>query len=178
MPEMRNNAEHAAHGYKCDSRCKCGQYPGHLELDKAYLNNEISLQEYADRVGCKSRSSVERHVKGHLPDALLKASDIAVVANGDILLDQLKEARDRTLSLLNKAEEAENVKAFGPPVSYLREIREQLKLLAELEGRIAAQPTTNITVSAEWVELRTVIITALDPFPQAREAMINAIRGR
>ncbi len=178
MPEMRNNAEHAAHGYKCDSRCKCGQYPGHLELDKAYLNNEISLQEYADRVGCKSRSSVERHVKGHLPDALLKASDIAVVANGDILLDQLKEARDRTLSLLDKAEDAENTKAFGAPVAYLREVREQLKFIAELEGRIAAQPQVNITVSAEWVELRTVIISALDPFPQAKEAMINAIRGR
>ena len=70
------------------------------------------------------------------------------------------------------------VKLYGPPVAYLREIREQLKLLAELEGRIAAQPTINITVSAEWIELRTVIISALDPYPQAKEAMINAIRGR
>jgi hypothetical protein len=46
------------------------------------------------------------------------------------------------------------------------------------EGMIDDRPQINITVSAEWVELRTVIITALDPFPQAREAMINAIRGR
>ena len=175
MPEMRNNAEHAAHGYKCDSRCKCGQYPGHLELDKAYLNNEISLQEYADRVGCKSRSSVERHVKGHLPDALLAAKDIAVVANGDTLLSQLQEARARTLSLLDKAEDAQDTKVYGPPVGYLREIREQLKLLAELEGRIAAQPQVNIMVSAEWVEVRTQILVALDPYPEARQAVANAL---
>ena len=177
MAEMRNNAVQAAQGYKCDSRCKCGRYPGHLELDKAYLNNEISLQDYADKVGCKSRSSVERHVKGHLPDALLKATDIENVANGDSLLDQLKEAREKTLSLLNKAEAVADTRVYGAPVAYLKEIREQIKLLAELEGRLAAQPQVNILVSPQWLELRTVIISALDDHPRAREAVINAIRG-
>ena len=174
MAEIRGEARP---GYGCDPRCKCGQYPGHLELDKAYLRREITLQEYADKVGCH-KASVDRHVKGHLPSALLEASDIAVVACGDTLLDQLKEARTRTLSLLDKAENAESVKVYGPPVAYLREIREQLKLLAELEGRIAAQPQVNIMVSAEWVEVRTQILVALDPFPEARQAVTNALHNR
>jgi hypothetical protein len=173
MAEMRNNA---VQGYGCDSRCKCGQYSGHLELDKAYLNNEISLQDYADKVGCKSRSSVERHVKGHLPDALLKATDIENVANADSLLDQLKDAREKTLSLLDKAEQAGDTRIYGPPVAYLREIREQVKLMAELEGRLAAQPQINILVNPQWVELRTLIINALEPYPEAREAVVHAIR--
>ena len=174
MPEIRGDA---LQGYACDPRCKCGQHPDHLDLDKAYLRKELTLQEYAGRVGCH-KTSVERHVNGHLPDALLAAKDIATVACGDTLLEQLQVARTRTLSLLDKAEDAQDTKVYGPPVGYLREIREQLKFIAELEGRIAAQPQVNITVSAEWVELRTVIITALDPFPQAKEAMIRAIRGR
>jgi len=161
-------------GYGCDPRCKCGQHPDHLELDAAYLRNEISLQQYAARVGC-TRQSVDRHVKCHLPDALLAASDIAVVANGDTLLNQLQEARARALSLLYKAEDAQDTKVYGPPVGYLREIREQLKFIAELEGRIAAQPQVNIMVSAEWVETRTQILVALDPYPEARLAVANAL---
>ena len=174
MEEIRTEARQ---GYGCDPRCKCGNHPGHVELDQAYLRGEITLQAYADKVGCH-KASVDRHVKGHLPDALLAASDIAVVANGDTLLDQLKEARTRTLSLLDKAEDAQDTKVYGPPVGYLREIREQLKFIAELEGRIAAQPQVNIMVSAEWVEVRTQILVALDPYPEARQAGANALHNR
>lgn len=172
MPEIRADP---FKGYGCDPRCKCGQYPGHLELDKAYLNNEISLQQYADKVGC-AKPSVERHVKGHLPGALLKAKDIKDVANGDSLLDELKKARDRTFSLLDKAEAAADTRVYGAPVAYLKEIREQLKFIAELEGKISGQPQITIINNPEWVELRTVILTALDDFPDAKQRVINAIR--
>jgi len=172
MSEIRTDP---LHGYGCDSRCKCGQYPGHLELDKAYLNNEISLQQYADKVGC-AKPSVERHVKGHLPDALLKAKDIEDVANGDSLLEQLKTARERTYSLLDKAEAAADTRVYGAPVAYLKEIREQLKFIAELEGKLAAQPTINISIHPEWVELKAVIITTLRKYPDALEAVRNAIK--
>lgn len=161
-------------GYGCDSRCKCGQYPGHLELDKAYLNNEISLQQYADKVGC-AKPSVERHVKGHLPEALLKARDIVDVANGDSLLDELKKARERAYSLLDKAEAAANTKVYGAPVAYLKEIREQLKFIAELEGKLSSQPQITIINHPQWIELRTVIIEALDPYPDAKAAVVRAI---
>jgi hypothetical protein len=175
MVEMRNDAAQILQGYKCDSRCKCGQHPGHLELDKAYLRKEISLQDYADKVGCKSKSSVERHVTGHLPDALLKAKDIKDIANGDSLLDQLREAREKTLSLLDKAEEAADTRVYGAPVQYLREIREQIKLLAELEGRLAAQPQVNILINPQWIELRTRIVNALEPFPEAKAVVVRAL---
>jgi hypothetical protein len=146
-----------------------------LELDKAYLNNEISLQQYADKVGC-AKPSVERHVKGHLPDALLKAKDIKDVANGDSLLDELKKARERTFSLLDKAEAAADTRVYGSPVAYLKEIREQIKLLAELEGRLATQPTVNVLVLPEWLELKTRIVAALRPYPDALRAVRDAIQ--
>jgi len=171
MAEIRNEA---LQGYGCDSRCKCGQYPDHLELDKAYLRKEISLQQYADKVGC-TKPSVERHVKGHLPEALLKATDIKDIANADSLLDQLKEAREKTLSLLDKAERAADTRVYGAPVAYLKEIREQIKLWAELEGRLASQPQINILINPEWVQLRTLIISALEPYPDARRAVVDAL---
>ena len=89
---------------------------------------------------------------------------------------QLGEVREKTLSLLDKAEAAADTRVYGAPVAYLREVREQIKLLAELEGRLAAQPQVTIINHPEWVELRTVIIQALDDFPEAKEAVIDAIR--
>ena len=172
MSEMRNDA---LQGYGCDPRCKCGQYAGHLELDKAYLDGGISLQQYADKVGC-TKTSVERHVKGHLPDALLKAKAIKDVANGDSLLDELQKARERTFSLLDKAEAAADTRVYGSPVAYLKEIREQIKLLAELEGRLASQPQINLLVLPEWIELKTKIVAALRPYPDALKAVRNALR--
>jgi hypothetical protein len=72
--------------------------------------------------------------------------------------------------------EAADTKVYGAPSNYLREIREQVKLWAELEGRLATQPQINILVNPQWVELRTTIIKALEPYPEAREAIVNAIR--
>ncbi len=179
MPEIRHDAPRDApqdqHGYKCDARCKCGRHPDRDELDGAYLRKELSLQEYADRVGC-DKKSVQRHVTGHLSEALLKATEIREVANADNLLDQLKTAREKALSFLGKAENAGDTRAYGPPSNYLREIREQIKLWAELEGKLAAQPQINILVNPQWIELRTLILNALEPYPEAREAVVHAIR--
>jgi hypothetical protein len=55
-------------------------------------------------------------------------------------------------------------------------MREQIKLLAELEGRLATQTQVNVLINhPEWVELRTRIVRALAPYPDARRAVINAL---
>ncbi len=90
-------------------------------------------------------------------------------------LDQLKEVRSKAASLLDKAEAAADLRAAGV---FIRELREQIKLMAELEGKLATQPQITVINSPEWVELRTIIIQALDQYPEAKEAVVDAIRGR
>lgn len=90
-------------------------------------------------------------------------------------LDQLKEVRSRAASLLDLAEAASDLRAAGV---FIRELREQIKLMAELEGKLATQPQITVINSPEWVELRTVIIQALDQYPEAKGAVVDAIRGR
>jgi hypothetical protein len=43
--------------------------------------------------------------------------------------------------------------------------------------RIREAPPAQITIinNPEWVELRTLIITALEPYPDARQAVVNVI---
>ncbi len=110
--------------------------------------------------------------------------DIATVAaegmasrldNALNFLDQLKEVRSRAASLLDQAEAAADLRAAGV---FIRELREQIKLMAELEGKLATQPQITVINSPEWIELRTVIIQALDQYPEAKGAVVDAIRGR
>ncbi len=49
--------------------------------------------------------------------------------------------------------------------------------LAELEGRLSRQPV-NLLVAPEWLEVRVQILAALQPFPEARQAIAEAIRER
>lgn len=122
-----------------------------------------------------SKTALARHKESHIPELLLKSEDIKEVVNADNLLAQLQEARTSALDLLDKAIAVGDTKVYGPPSSYLSEIRQQIKLWAELEGRLASQPQVNITLNAEWIELRSTIIAALEPFPEARRAVVDAL---
>jgi flagellar biosynthesis chaperone FliJ len=97
----------------------------------------------------------------------------ARLENAAGFLDQLKEVRSEAANLLDKAEKSDDLKAAGV---FLREVREQIKLMAELEGKLASQPQITIIDNPEWVELRAVILTALDDFPEAKAAVVHAIR--
>ena len=90
-------------------------------------------------------------------------------------LDQLNEVRARAANLLDQADASDDLRAAG---TFLRELREQIRLMAELEGRIASQPQITLITSPEWVEVRSLVINALEPYPEAREAVVHAIRGR
>ena len=144
------------------------------EINKLLLCSD-SYRDLARQFGL-SKDALARHKESHIPEELLKSNDIQEIAKADVLLVQLGEIREKTLSLLDKAEQAADTRVYGAPVAYLREAREQIKLIAELEGRLASQPQVTIINSPQWVELRTLIITALEPYPKAREAVVHAIR--
>jgi hypothetical protein len=51
-----------------------------------------------------------------------------------------------------------------------------LELMAKIHGQIPTGPQITIINNPEWVELRTLVIKALEPYPAAREAVVDAIR--
>ncbi len=126
---------------------------------------EAALEEARQRELAKISAEVANEVKTGMAARLETCASF---------LDQLQAVRDRAAALLDRAEASEDMKAAG---TFLRELREQIRLMAELEGKISGQPQITIIGSPEWIELRTLIIKALEPFPGAKEAVVNAIRG-
>jgi hypothetical protein len=57
----------------------------------------------------------------------------------------------------------------------IREARSNLELIGEVTKELNRTPTLNLELHPEYVEARTLIIRALEPFPAARDAVVRAL---
>jgi len=117
---------------------------------------------------------VQRHEENHLPATLAKAKEAEEVAHADDLLADVRDLQARTLAIL---EAVEGTREHRIALSAIREARSNLELVAKLLGELDARPVVNLNVSAEWMELRAVIVGALEPHRDARESVLRAIEG-
>jgi hypothetical protein len=142
------------------------------EIDKALVagtpNRVIACQYNL------SREAVRRHKDGHLPAKLVMAHAAEEVADADALLSQIKTFQDRTVAILDRAEEAGELRTA---LSAIREARGNLELLAKLVGLLDERPVVNLNMTPEWLQLQAVIVGALEPFPQARGSVLSALEA-
>jgi hypothetical protein len=152
--------------------CTVCEHPKREEIDRALVGSASnrSLASLYD----VSEAAVRRHKGSHLPAKLVMAEAAAEVAQADDLLDQVRDLQGRALTILERAEEAGELRTA---LSAIREARGNLELLAKLLGELDERPVVNLNLSPEWVELRAVIIAALEPHSEARDAVLRALEG-
>jgi hypothetical protein len=152
--------------------CTICEHPTREAIDEALVGG-ASNRSVASLYDV-SEAAVRRHKTNHLPVKLVMAQAAEEVAQADDLLAQLKNLQRRTLAIL---EDAETTKQHRTALSAIREARGNLELLAKLLGELDERPTVNVLVSAEWVELRAVIVGALEPYSEARGAVLRALES-
>ncbi len=121
-----------------------------------------------------SESAVYRHKTEHLPAHLLKAREAEEVAQADDLLDQVRHLRTHALEILERAEKTGDLRTALAAIS---QARGNLELLGKLAGELDERPVVNLNVSPEWLELRAVIVGALEPHPAAHGAVLRALES-
>jgi hypothetical protein len=154
-------------------RCTVCAHPELEIINRALVGGE-PYRSVANRYESLSQAAVQRHQENHLPATLAKAREAEEVAHADDLLDQVRGLQARTLAILEAAEETSQHRTA---LSAIREARSNLELLAKLLGELDDRPQVNILVSPEWLELRAVIVGALEPHSEARGAVLAAIEG-
>ena len=152
--------------------CTICEHPEREAIDRA-LVGDASNRSVASLYDV-SEAAVRRHKANHLPAKLLMAEQAAEVAEADNLLDQVRDLQQSTLDILA---EAERSKQYRTALSAIREARGNLELLAKLLGELDDRPTVNVLISPEWLELRAAIGWALEPYTDARGAVLRAIEG-
>ena len=152
--------------------CTICEHPEREAVDRP-LVGETSNSSIASLYDV-SEASVRRHKANHLPAKLVMAEKAAEVLQADNLLEQLRDLQQSTLNILAEAEQA---KQYRTALSAIREARGNLELLAKLLGELDDRPQVNVLISPEWLELRAVIVGALESYSEARGAVLKAIEG-
>jgi hypothetical protein len=119
-----------------------------------------------------SESAVYRHKTEHLPAHLLKAREVEEAARADDLLEQVRHLQAHALDILERAEKVGDLRTALAAIS---QARGNLELLGKLAGELDERPVVNLNVSPEWLELRAVIVGALESHPQAQGAVLRAL---
>ena len=121
-----------------------------------------------------SYSAVYRHKTEHLPAQLLKAREVEEVAQADDLLEQVRSLQAHALHILERAEKTGDLRTALAAIS---QARGNLELLGKLAGELDERPVVNLNLSPQWLELRAVIVGALEPHPAAHTAVLRALEG-
>ncbi len=150
--------------------CSVCTHPQRPEIDRALVDG-ATFRNIAERFGT-SPTALTRHKKEHVPGHVAKAREAKQVADADDLLQQLKALRTKAISILQKAEGAGD---YRTALAGIREARGCIETLLEVEGEIERRGVTNIVISADWVEIRTVILAALQPYPEAAQAVAGKL---
>jgi hypothetical protein len=78
------------------------------------------------------------------------------------------------LNILERAEKAGDLRTALAAIS---QARGNLELLGKLAGELDARPLVNLNVSPEWLELRAVIVEALEPHTAAHRAVLRPLES-
>ena len=153
-------------------RCTVCDHPESHSIDEALVSG-APYRTVAKRFRL-SESAVYRHKTEHLPAHLLKAKDAEEAAQANDLLDQVRNLQTHTLDILERAEKTGDLRTALAAIS---QARGNLELLGKLAGELDERPVVNLNISPEWLELRTVIVGALEPHPAAHTAVLRALEG-
>lgn len=146
----------------------------HLDIDKINfgLISGDSLRDIARRYNL-DKSAVLRHKQNHLPAHLIKAEEKADKNRACSLIDEIKLLQ---LKAERIAEKAEKKGDYRTALSGIRELTRIIEILARMQGEIQDQ-NINIVLNPQWVELRTIILSALDEYPEAKIKVAQAIKN-
>jgi hypothetical protein len=153
-------------------RCTVCDHPESHSIDEALVGG-APYRSVAKQFEL-SESAVYRHKTEHLPAHLLKAREIEETARADDLLEQVMNLQTHALAILERAEKSGDLRTALAAIS---QARGNLELLGKLAGQLDERPVVNLNVSPEWLELRAVIVGALEPYSEARGAVLQAIEG-
>ncbi len=146
--------------------------------DQAHVINVALVQRDGYRTVAHQYSvsvdALKRHAKEHLPEMLTKARDAVEVADADDLLSRVEGLHERTLAILEAAEGSGELRTA---LSAIKEARGNLELVGRITKELDERPTFNLYLSPEWLELRAVIVGAVEPYPEARESVLRALEG-
>jgi len=154
-------------------RCTVCAHEARAAIDAALVSGATPYDLHSTYIDL-SREALQRHKADHLPEKLLKAKEAEEIADADNLTAELKRVIADVHRLRARAEEEGDLRTALLGVD--KALR-AFELQAKLAQLIDERPQINLNISPEWLELRAVIVGALEAHPEAQQSVIRAIEG-
>jgi hypothetical protein len=123
-----------------------------------------------------TRDAAMRH-RAHVSASLMAVQRRRDTRNGETLADRIESLYTRASAILDAAEtEGRSTVALAA----VRELRAIVELLGKLTGEIDDRPqmnVVNVLASPDWIAIRSTVLDALTPFPDARAAVAARLLG-
>jgi len=143
--------------------------------DRKAIEREIVAGTSAQKISALFRVSedaVQRHKAEHLPPKLVEARKATDDAQALDVITQLRTINGASLQILYNARQAQDPQTA---LKAIDRIQRQVELQAKLLGQLDERPQVNVLVSPEWTQVRTTLLVALAPYPDARMAVADAL---
>jgi len=114
-------------------------------------------------------AALHRH-KQHIPAQLVRAQEAREIASADVLMGRVADLNTKAEDVYKRALKADNLNAA---IAAVRELRGITELYAKITGELST--VNNIIIAPEWVSLRSALLMALEPYHEARKAVLKAV---
>jgi len=153
--------------------CSICAHPRAFEINEGLVIQKVSNRAIASQYGL-NKDTVRRH-KEHIPELLLKASRAEEIVEADKILDQILDHLDRGYALEQKAASRDEL---GYEIGAHNSVRSDIALLAEALGKIDRSGGIKFVLNnPTWVMLEQTIVDALEDFPDAKAAVLQALES-
>jgi hypothetical protein len=136
-------------------------------MEDAFIAGQAK-RRIASQHGVTERA-VRYHMREHLPALLALARDAERAARADSLLDRLEALQSQTLAILDASEDQRTALAA------IAQARRNLELIGEIRKELDRTPTINLELTVEWQEVKAVLVNTLASYPEAQQAVFNAL---
>ena len=114
-------------------------------------------------------AALQRHQQ-HIPAQLVRAQEAREIASADVLMGRVADLNTKAEDVYKRALKADNLNAA---IAAVRELRGITELYAKITGELST--VNNIIIAPEWVSLRSALLMALEPYHEARKAVLKAV---
>lgn len=163
------------------ARCTICDHAEINEINKSLAAGE-SGAAVARRYGLVPQT-VNRHRRNHLDDDIEAARrqarlDAIEQVEADTIEDAieaataLRESNEICRAIIARAVDNQN---DDTTIRALGELRRWVELQQKLIGQLDERPVVNVLMSPQWIQIRTTLMDALRPFPDARVAAARAL---
>jgi|SRR5829696_1258266 len=136
-------------------------------MEDAFIAGQAK-RRIASQHGVTERA-VRYHMREHLPALLALARDAERAARADTLLDRMEVLQSQTLAILDAPEDQRTALAA------IAQARRNLELIGEITRELDRAGTINLELTVEWQEVKAVLVNTLASYPEAQQAVFNAL---